>query len=117
MTMTPKQLANLLHGRDKGFETNPTLVNWAKQNGLVIVHDFYDNTVIMKGADNCYYEGYENGIIEYNGKEITVRFCEKQYKTGDVFTWSFKTEIPHEKFMIFDFEQPYCEGIVFNINN
>ena len=29
------------------------------------------------------------------------------------FSWQYDTEIPHEKFTIFEDGEPYCEGIVF----
>lgn len=36
---------------------------------------------------------------------------------GNEITWTYETEIPHETFMIYEGEEPFCRGIVFNIND
>ena len=33
------------------------------------------------------------------------------------FLWSFKTDIPHSTFQIFEDKEPYCQGIVFNLDD
>ena len=44
---------------------------------------------------------------------------ESDFKTeeGDLITWCYKTDIPHETFMIYDDGEPYCRGIVFSIED
>ena len=36
---------------------------------------------------------------------------------NETISWSFETDIPHEIFMIYDDGNPYCEGIVFSIDD
>ena len=35
----------------------------------------------------------------------------------DDITWTYKTDIPHETFMIYEDDEAYCRGIVFLIND
>jgi hypothetical protein len=45
---------------------------------------------------------------EGGGKEIMALWCAE----GE-YSWTYKTELPHETFEIVEEGQPYCRGIVF----
>ncbi len=38
-------------------------------------------------------------------------------ENGQLITWTYKTDIPHETYMIYEDGEPYCRGIVFSIEN
>ena len=38
-------------------------------------------------------------------------------ESGSLIAWTYRTDIPHETFMIYEDGEPYCRGIVFNIDD
>ena len=54
-----------------------------------------------------------------NSKCIEALWCDDDIKdeNGGLITWTYKTDIPHETFMIYEDGSSYCRGIVFNIND
>lgn len=108
------------------------LIKEAVEKGIVIVSGESDDLMEFDGAIfdevGCYEGGTvlltQDGIIEEdcmshcktckwrqraieNCKSITALWCKSEW------TWSYKTDIPHEKFYILDEEEKYCEGLVF----
>ena len=45
-----------------------------------------------------------------------VRIIEALWDPGDGYSWRYATEIPHATFEIREDDQPYCQGIVFALN-
>lgn len=144
--MTSKELAELLNGRECRKETTPEIIQLAKENGLVIVYGYSDDNTVFEGAISEEIDCFEGGKIYFNndGSNFTdvigIAFLtyhkdkdepeensieavwydnEKVMHegTGLYYSWTFKTEIPHETFDIFDDGDPHCRGIVFSVND
>lgn len=111
------------------------LINEAKEKGIVIVYGASDDLLELEGAIRDEFDCYEGGICYINkeglinsdcedckcckhfqktlndSKSITSLWCKSEW------TWSYKTDIPHEKFYILDGDEQYCEGLVFYIES
>lgn len=144
--MTSKELAELLNGRQYRKETTPEIIQLAKDNGLVIVYEYLHSITDFEGAISERIDSFEGGKIYFNkdGSNFTdvngmafltyhkdkdepdANMVESVWDenekimhegTGLYYSWTFKTEVPHETFDIFDEGDPYCRGIVFSVND
>lgn len=139
--MTAKDLAKLLDGREYRSEITDLELIAATQSGLVVVFGVSDDLVRFKGAIADELGAYERGkvlitkdkvfdseLIESAKSDIdnTVvdMFQIKPHKSIEVVwnnhsgpCWFYKTDIPHETFMIHEDGELYCEGIVFSVND
>jgi len=144
--MTSKELAELLNGRQYRKETTPEIIKLAKDNGLVIVYGYSDDNTEFEGAISeeipcwegakIYFNKEGSNFTDVNGMAFLTYHKDKDepesnaieavwYDNGKVthegtglyYSWTFKTEIPHETFDIFDEGDPYCRGIVFSITD
>ena len=54
-----------------------------------------------------------------NSKCIEAFWCNDEIRDelGEIITWTYETDIPHETFMIYEDGDSYCRGIVFSIND
>jgi hypothetical protein len=43
-------------------------------------------------------------------------WCNDSEGDGERATWTYKTDIPHETFEIYDNGKLYCRGIVFSVD-
>lgn len=126
--MDKKELARLINGREYGYEPFRDVRQIAKEAGLVIVTGASDDLMEFEGAiydeGGCFDGGKvffdRNGVSE-DGSErancIKALWCDNIAldENGNVITWTYKTDIPHETFMIYEDEEPYCRGIVFDL--
>lgn len=123
-TMTAKQLAARLDGREYLKEITPEEEREAEANGLVVVYGFSDDNIEFAGA--IYDEiGAYNGRTVYvtpnevytdnthGGRPLTAVWCKEGYD----FAWMFETDIPHKTFRILEDGEHYCLGIVFSIDD
>ena len=144
--MTSKELAESLNGREYRKETTPEIIQLAKDNGLVIVYEYLHSITDFEGAISERIDSFEGGKIYFNkdGSNFTdvngmafltyhkdkdepdANMVESVWDenekimhegTGLYYSWTFKTEVPHETFDIFDEGDPYCRGIVLSIND
>jgi hypothetical protein len=134
--MTTREFADKMNGREYGSEITREEEQLAKENGLVIVFGYSDDNMEFRGAINdevgCYDGGEakvtEKGILgeppcsedcdsnrcpyyasaKKNAKTIRAVWCAK-----DSASWTYKTDIPHETFNIFEDGELFCIGIVF----
>lgn len=70
----------------------------------------YDEFGCYEGGVCCL--DSEGNILEEmtnNCRTIEAVWCGE----GEKFTWTYKTDIPHETYEIYDDTEPYCKGIVF----
>lgn len=129
--MTAKELANKLNGREYGNELDYGLDIQAKENGLVVVFGYSDDNAEFRGAIydevGCYDGGTiyldEQGNIIYpddfpggyhgNLFQIEAVRCDKEIGAA----WSYRTDIPHETFNIYEDGELYCVGIVFSLED
>lgn len=136
--MTPKELAELLHGNIYGEEISPELETLAKENGLVVIFGASDDTIELRGAIHDEVRAYPDasdeedssvhltatGLFEWAecsnncsyflaAKPDTVAI---KASWGSDPTWQYETKIPHATFGIWDDEEYYCQGIVFRLS-
>jgi hypothetical protein len=133
--MTPKELASQLEGSEYPFDVPKALAIQAKESGLVVICGGSDDLVEFYGAFQDKIGGpgkFEigpNGLIggfdevdkgdkdalkayfaiEGTGREIESVWCDGEY------SWTYKTDIPHECFDVVEDGDKYCRGIVFRL--
>lgn len=127
--MTIKEFAEVLNNREYD---NPQFtkeeIKVAKDNGFVIVYGASDDLMEFEGAicdeGGCFDGGEvyfnKNGVTEEEGENvIEALWCDSEAvdENENMITWSYKTDIPHETFMIYQYGEPYCRGIVFSIDD
>jgi hypothetical protein len=137
--MTAKQLAEILTGREYRSETTTEERNAAANAGLVIVFGAGDDLMEFEGAINDEVGSWKGATVtvdptgiqadwdgidsadrrdiefmrDYFRREGGGRTIEALWaKEGD-YSWTFKTDLPHETFEIVEDGAPYCRGIVF----
>ena len=136
--MTAKELATALDGIEYPVEIQSNLIKQAQASGLVIVHGGSDDLIEFAGAltdeAGCYQGGEvridKKGILPpFDGVEHEVEECRKWLQRdakarviealwcaeGD-YSWTYKTDIPHETFEVMEHGEHYCRGIVFSIS-
>ena len=124
-----KAFAEKLNGRDYyDYPQIPKdLAEFADNNNIVIVYGASDDLMEFEGAiydeAGCFDGGKiyfdKNGVKENASNMIEAVWCDKNRtdKDGNIISWTYKTDIPHETFMIYDGGEPYCEGIVFKLSD
>lgn len=132
--MTIKDFAQQLNGKE--YDSCMFLkseLKMAKENGWVIVTGASDDLMEFEGA--MYDEGgcFDGGKVFFskeavwNGEDdksafpncIEAIWCGKEIldENGNVIPWTYKTDIPHETFMVYEDGDPYCRGIVFSVDD
>lgn len=129
--MDIKEFAKSIDGMEYDYPQFPKQVlETAKENGFVIVYGGSDDLMEFEGAMNEEIGCYEGGSayvgrtvisdapICVGDKEIKAIWCGgEQDGNGNEIAWVYKTEIPHETFMIYEDGEPYCRGIVFSMES
>lgn len=130
--MDIKTFASMLNGKEYGFpQFAKEEIQIAKDNNFVIVYEASDDLMEFDGCIYAEVDCFDGGKVyvsetdvsneEFpNSKCIEASWCDDEIKDIDGFliTWSYKTDIPHETFMILDNDGgSYCRGIVFNIKD
>ena len=140
--MTSRDIANQLAGSTYPTQFLRSIVEQAKQSGIVIVSGASDDLMEFHGAINDEVGAYggttvrvdKEGVVpdfesldkddkdalrdyfrrENSGQEIEAVWC----GDGEDFTWTFRTKIPHEVFEILEPGEDhgkYCLGIIFSL--
>lgn len=129
--MDIKGFAKSISGKEYGY---PPLtkeeIETATENGFVVVYGCSDDLMEFEGAIYEEIGCYEGGTAWVKGDRVNdapIVVGEKTIKAiwrggekdadGQEITWAYETEIPHETFMIYEDGEPYCRGIVFNIDD
>lgn len=130
--MELKEFAEMLNEREYGYpQFTKEELQIAKDNGFIIVCGASDDLMEFYGAINDEGDCYDGGTVWFNkdgvidgpavtgDKCIEALWCDSDAKdeSGDVITWTYKTDIPHETFMIYEDDETYCRGIVFKIKD
>ena len=135
--MDAKDLAAKLNGREYCREITDEECEQAKAAGLVVVFGASDDLIEFRGAICDEGGGYDGGAVlidakgilpwwdstseceesaqEYFERKAKARTIEALFAKEGSYTWTYKTDIPHETFEIVEDGEPYCRGIVFNI--
>lgn len=128
--MNKTELAKLINGREYGYELFRDVRQAAKEAGLVIVSGASDDLMEFDGA--IYDEGgvFDGGKVFFDrvgvdpestkhASCIEAFWCAEDQldENGKVIAWTYKTDIPHETFMMYEDGEPYCRGIVFDLKD
>lgn len=130
--MEIKDFAKMIDGKPYGHpQFTKEELQIAKDNGFVIVCGASDDLMEFEGAITSEGDCYDGGTVWFNkdgvidgsavtgDKCIEAMWCDADAKdeNGNVITWTYKTDIPHETFIIYEDDELYCRGIVFSIND
>ena len=137
--MDAKELAAKLNGREYWYEITDEEVRQAKEAGLVVVFGASDDLIEFRGAIRDEGDCYDGGTVLIDTKgvlpswdsaseseETAQEYFERKAKARTItalwakepgYSWTYKTDIPHETFEIVEDGEPYCRGIVFNIGD
>lgn len=58
-----------------------------------------------------------NPYMKFDGNWIDARWCDGMNRDGLPATWTYETEIPCERFDIWEDGEVYCVGLVFSIED
>jgi hypothetical protein len=130
--MNAKDLAVQLNGIQYPVRIPKTLTDAAKAAGLVIVYGASDDLMEFEGAIYDELGAYEGATASLDSSGLLQNDCDNDecphfeklkekaatieavWDDGTGYSWTYKTEIPHETFDVLeDGEPPYCRGIVF----
>lgn len=130
------KLVEMLNDRQYRSEVNESILDFATKNELVIVYGASDDLIVLKGSIDDEFEAWRGTEIrldisgtvleDFNGDEdeanefpniIQAFWCAKSENGKRICSWTYETNIPHEKFEIFEDDELYCIGFVFNIND
>lgn len=122
-----KKIAEKLNGIAYG-ENVRDIEAEAKEHGIVIVMGASDDLMEFSGAidDECgCYEGGEvyfdrDGVSQDDtemANVIEAIWCDAHDENGILATWAYRTDIPHEKFKVYEDGELYCIGIVFSVED
>lgn len=129
--MTIKEFADLLDMRQYGNEITKAETDQAELLGYVVVFGASDDLCELRGAVDDEINAYNGTTIYIDGDKAFWSRCDpsqcpylREYMSrlpkfdaiwcGEEFSWSYKIDIPHETFRIYDDTEPYCRGIVFD---
>ena len=129
--MDIKKFAEMLNGKEhEWMQFTEEEIQIAKDNGFVIVYGASDDLMEFAGAicdeAGCFDGGkvyFDKNGASQDGEEkpnvIEALWCDDETKDVDssLITWTYKTDIPHETFMIYEEGASYCMGIVFDIKD
>lgn len=124
--MDIKEFAKSLNGKQYKYpQFTKEELQIAKDNGFVIVYGASDDLMEFDGAIYAEAGCYDGGKVYFdktgavlddefeNSKCIEAFWADEENEAA----WSYETDIPHETFMIYEDEYPYCKAIVFSIEN
>lgn len=134
--MTPQEMADQLDGSEYPLQIGKMMIEYARQQGLVIVYGASDDLMEVEGAihdeGDCYDGGTlyidkqgllpdweqvkddEDEAAAYLKRKPTAKQIEAVW-CGEGAAWTYKTDIPHATFKIMEDGEVYCIGMVFDI--
>lgn len=137
MTLTKEELASKLNNNQYLNEISKELELQAKENGLVVVFGASDDLIELRGSIHDEYGAgsiyfHKKNLVEFDNRfdnlKDQIEFL-KSYglKFNDIksvwddkeinASWSYKTDIPHSTFDIYEDDELYCRGIVFSLDD
>ena len=124
-----KEFADKLNGRQYNYpQFTKEEIELAKSNDFVIVYGASDDLIEFDGAiydeGDCFDGGKvyltpEGVVCDDTDKavEINVKWCKDKNEDGKIITWTYDIPFRHETFMIYEDDEIYCRGVVFDIND
>ena len=125
VTMTAKDLAARLNGREYLNEIMPEEEREAESNGLVVVLGYSDDNMMFIGAIDDEVGAFEGttvcidhgeGVVPV-GEGAPENIIKAVWHDAGEPCWSFETSIPHETFNIYEDGELFCVGIVFSMDD
>lgn len=130
--MTKEKLCIFLHGREYTKEIDNEIKFKMAATDLVVVFGASDDLMEFRGAINdevgCYDGGKaylnSNGLIENHCDDDCPYFADQKKRAMTIealwcaepgISWTYKTDIPHSTFEVWEDKELYCRGIVFNL--
>lgn len=130
MSMELKEFAKQIDGKEYGYpQFTKEEIQTAKKNGFVIVYGASDDLMEFDGAirdeGGCFDGGevfFDRHGVAYDEDDKKPNVIEALWdatedENGNMATWAYKTDIPHETYKIWEDGELYCIGIVFNIDD
>lgn len=131
--MIEKEIAEKLDGIEYAEEISKDIIEYAKENGIVIVFGASDDLMEFRGAINDEAGCYGGGPVYFNRSGELRSLCDskdcpyfdamrkKASKINAIwdsegYSWVYETDIPHETFEILEDGEKYCRGIVFSVD-
>jgi hypothetical protein len=134
--MTSEELAAMLTGREIGNEITQSEEKLAQDNGLLVIFGASDDLVELRGAiddeTSCWDGGEfwihdgklvhelddeERRILLKHGVDIHKKGIriESQWCEEPGYSWTYKTDVPHTTFEVWEDGEHYCRGIVIDL--
>lgn len=128
-----EEIAGILDGMEYNEEISEQDLQYAKENGAVIIFSASDDLMELRGAIedeiSCYGGGRvyidKNGLIKnkcdnedcpYFGEKLLHAKVINAIWDSDGYSWIYATDIPHITFEILEEGRKYCRGIVFSMD-
>ena len=128
--MELKEFAKQIDGKEYGYpQFTKEEIHTAKKNGFVIVYGASDDLMEFEGAisdeGGCFDGGevfFDRNGVAYDEDDkkpnvIEALWDDAEDENGNMATWAYKTDIPHETYKIWEDGELYCIGIVFKIDD
>lgn len=130
--MTPKELADILNGREYRNEITKEEQIAAKENWLVVVFGYSDDNAEFRWSIYDELGSYNGGVFLLDSEwllEVCDEDCihyqravEKAKKItanwdSEWYSWTYSTDIEHETFEILEDGEKFCRGIVFSMKD
>ena len=128
--MNIKEFAKSISGKEYGYpQFTKEEIKTAKENGFVIVYGASDDLMEFDGAIQDEGACFDGGKVFFGRNEvcqdseeekdfpnwINAVWNRSEDENGNLITWTYETEIPHETFMIYEDAELYCRGVVFHV--
>lgn len=129
--LTAKEAAALLDRCQYRDEGSRALFAHMKASALVAVYGASDDLVMLSGAINdelgasTIHLGMK-GLLQNRCEEERCPYHAEELKGAatieprfaeDGVSWSYRTAIPHETFLVMEDDEIYCRGIVFAVSD
>lgn len=134
--MTDNQLiAGKINNLGYGEAPDESTLSLAKTLGIVIIFGYSDDLMEFRGAVDDEMGCYDGGIAFFNKNGWVHNKCdaddcpyalENEKRATPVealwckeenYSWTYKTDIPHEIFEVLEDGESYCRGIVFKLSD
>ena len=119
-SITARQLAQIIDGREYLQEILPEEEVEAGENGLVVVFGYSDDCIEFRGAIDDEWGAYEGVTLNINSDFEFVKESPNEVNARwnhNNVPWTIESNIPHENFMIYEDNEPFCQGIVFSVDD
>ena len=128
-TMTAKQLAEKMNGREYMNEITTEEEREAYSNRLVAVFCYSDDCLEFAGYIQDEIGAFGGALVDVDRDQGVISRFDGKHKNairalwdactakGERAAWLIETDIPHETFKIYEHGELFCVGIVFCIDD